>query len=73
MIFYDDMHQTDLASRDLLLYRLQRQHEAGAAHLLVLAVQTEALATAPELEGLARRAGAPHPDDAADPGAADPH
>ena len=59
VIFYDDMHQTDLASRDLLLYRLQRQHEAGAAHLLVLAVQTEALATAPELDDwlgrLARR------------------
>ena len=50
VLFYDDLQWIDPATRDLLLYRLQRQQEAGSPHLLVLAVRTEDVASMPELE-----------------------
>ncbi|MDB5076217.1 MAG: hypothetical protein JWO42_2396, partial [Chloroflexi bacterium] len=51
VLYYDDVQWIDLAMRDLLLYCLQRQPEVSPPYLLLLAVQTEAIATAPELEG----------------------
>jgi DNA-binding SARP family transcriptional activator len=50
VLCYDDMQWSDPGMRDLLLYRLRRQSEAGAPQLLVLTVQAEALARAPDLE-----------------------
>jgi DNA-binding SARP family transcriptional activator len=50
VLFYDDVQWADLATRDLLLYRLPRQQEAGTPHLLLLTVRSEALASTPELE-----------------------
>jgi predicted ATPase len=57
VICCDDVQWSDLATRDLLLYRLGRQAEASAPQLLVLAVRTEALAGAPELEQWLSRLG----------------
>jgi non-specific serine/threonine protein kinase len=51
VLCYDDVQWADLATRDLLLYRLPRQREAHSPHLLLLTVRSEALATTPELEG----------------------
>jgi tetratricopeptide (TPR) repeat protein len=50
VLWYDDVQWADLATRDLLLYRLPRQREAGTPHLLLLTVRSEALASTPELE-----------------------
>jgi DNA-binding SARP family transcriptional activator len=50
VLFYDDVQWSDLATRDILLYRLRRQREAGSPHLILLTVGTETLATVPELE-----------------------
>jgi len=50
VLVYDDVQWADLATRDLLLYRLPRQREMGSPHLLLLTVRSEALAAMPELE-----------------------
>jgi DNA-binding SARP family transcriptional activator len=55
--FCDDLQSADRASLDLILHGAQRAHQDGAPGLTVVTVQTEALATGPELESwLARLA-----------------
>jgi DNA-binding SARP family transcriptional activator len=49
--FYDDLHWADQSSLDLLLHGAQRGHESGAPSLIVVTVRTEALTSAPEIEG----------------------
>lgn len=59
LLFIDDLHWADVATRDLLHYLLLRSHEAATPLLVLLTMRLETLAFAPELHSwlgdLARR------------------